>query len=146
MYFNPALYLILKVLMFNNKAEKDAYKFEVQSVENQLWHADLTKLSNDELMRMYNVISSGRYEFARNAWYIPIGGDHRCPIMIAKGYKAPNTPERMFEFEGTAKLLEHEYRHFIDAWDFGYITEKDIEKAILGILELRNIEIIECTA
>jgi hypothetical protein len=49
----------------------------------------------------------------------------------------------MVEFQDTAKTLEGEFRNFIDAWDFGYITEKDIEKAILKILEARNIEITE---
>jgi hypothetical protein len=49
----------------------------------------------------------------------------------------------MIQFQDTAKQMEQEYRHFIDAWDFGYITEHDIEKAILAILESRNIEIIE---
>jgi hypothetical protein len=38
-------------------------------------------------------------------------------------------------------VLEGEFRSFIDAWDFGYITQKDIERAILLILESRNIAI-----
>ena len=63
--------------------------------------------------------------------------------MIAKGYEAPSTPERIVEFQDTAKLLEQEYQRFIDAWDFGFITKHDIEKAILSILELRSIQIIE---
>lgn len=92
---------------------------------------------------MYSVIQEGRYNFAKNAWYIPVEENHRCPIMVAKGYSSPNTPEKMVEFEETAKTLEHDYRYFIDAWDFGHITEKDIKKAILKILELRNIEITE---
>ncbi|AFU57698.1 hypothetical protein Ngar_c07550 [Candidatus Nitrososphaera gargensis Ga9.2] len=107
------------------------------------WFADLQKLNNDELMRMYTMISDRHYRFAKNAWYIPIGGDQRCPIMVAKGYRSPDTLDRMAEFEDTAKTLEGEFRHFIDAWDFGYITERDIEKAILKILESRNIEITE---
>jgi hypothetical protein len=112
-------------------------------VAEELWYADLTKLSNDELMRMYNMIKDGRYEFAKNAWYIPIGGDQRCPIMVAKGFRSPDTLAKMAEFQDTAKTLEGEYRNFIDAWDFGYITIKDIEQAILKMLEERNIEIIE---
>jgi len=103
----------------------------------------LQKLANEELMRMYTLISDGRYRFAKNAWYIPIGGDQRCPIMVAKGFRSPETLDRMAEFEDTARSLEGEYRSFIDAWDFGYITEKDIEKAILKILESRNIAITE---
>ena len=110
---------------------------------DQLWYADMCKLSNDELMRMYNMIKDGRYEFAKNAWYVPIGGDQRCPMMVAKGYRSPDTLEKMAEFQDTAKAMESEYRHFIDAWDFGYITTKDIEHAILKILEERNIEISE---
>lgn len=109
----------------------------------ELWYADMQKLSNDELMRMYNIAIDGRYEFAKNAWYIPLGGDHRCPMMVAKGYRAPDTLAKMAEFQDTAKELEQEFRHFIDAWDFGYITIKDIERAILKILEERNIEISE---
>lgn len=107
------------------------------------WYADLQKLANEELMRMYTLISDRRYRFAKNAWYIPIGGDQRCPIMVAKGYRSPDTLDRMAEFEETAKVLEGEFRNFIDAWDFGYITEKDVEKAILKTLEARNIEITE---
>ncbi|MEO9364101.1 MAG: hypothetical protein ABI348_09390 [Nitrososphaera sp.] len=112
-------------------------------VAEELWYADLAKLSNDELMRMYNMIKDGRYEFAKNAWYIPIGGDQRCPIMVAKGFRSPDTLAKMAEFQDTAKTLEGEYRNFIDAWDFGYITTKDIERAVLKILEERNIEIAE---
>ena len=103
----------------------------------------MNKLSNDELMRMYTMLKDGRYRFAKNAWYIPLGFDQRCPIMVAKGFRSPDTLDRMAEFQDTAKALEMDYRHFIDAWDFGYITERDIEKAILAILESRNIEITE---
>ena len=110
---------------------------------NSEWYADMSKLSNDELMRMYNMIKDGRYEFAKNAWYIPLGADQRCPIMVAKGYRSPDTLARMAEFQQTAKAMEDEYRHFIDAWDFGYITTKDIEQAILKLLEERNIQISE---
>ncbi len=107
------------------------------------WFIDLQKLTNDELMRMYTMIADGRYRFVKNAWYIPIGGDQRCPIMVAKGFKSPDTLDRMAEFQDTAKVLEDEFRNFIDAWDFGHIKEKDIEKAVLKILEERNIEITE---
>ncbi len=109
----------------------------------QEWYADLQKLTNEELMRMYTMIADGQYRFAKNAWYIPIGEDQRCPIMVAKGFRSPETLGKMAEFQDTAKVLEGEFRSFIDAWDFGYITEKDIEKAILKILESRNIEITE---
>ena len=107
--------------------------------DNDSWFIDLQKLSNDELMRIYNTIVTNGYEFAKNAWYIPLAGDKRCPIMVAKGYKAPDTPEKMVEFQATAKMLEQEYQKFIDAWDFGYITTDDIKNAILTIIELRNI-------
>lgn len=107
------------------------------------WFIDLQKLTNDELIRMYTMIADGRYRFVKNAWYIPIGGDQRCPIMVAKGFRSPDTLDRMAEFQDTAKVLEDEFRNFIDAWDFGYITKKDIEKAVLKILESRNIEITE---
>lgn len=113
------------------------------SIITEPWYADMQKLTNEELMRMYTLISDRGYVFARNAWYMPIGGDQRCPIMVAKGYRSPNTLDKMVEFENTAKSLEGEYRNFIDAWDFGYITEKDIEKAILKTLEARNIAITE---
>ena len=111
--------------------------------EDEPWLVDMQKLSNEELMRIYNIITTGLYEFAKDAWYIPIGEDKRCPIMIAKGYEAPNTMEKMVAFQDTAKALEREYRRFIDAWDFGYITKRDIEKAILSLFELRSIEIME---
>lgn len=113
------------------------------SLIGEPWYADLEKLSNEELIRMYTMVADGRYRFAKNAWYIPLGFDQRCPIMVAKGFRSPDTLDSMAEFQGTAKILESEYRHFIDAWDFGYITERDIEKAVLRILESRNIEISE---
>ncbi|MFY9797759.1 MAG: hypothetical protein WCC17_07020 [Candidatus Nitrosopolaris sp.] len=112
-------------------------------LHEQRWLNDLQQLSNEELMRMYNTLSTGRYEFAKDAWYIPLEGDKRCPIMIAKGYKSPDSPQKMVEFQETAKILEQEYRRFIDAWDFGQITQHDLEKAILNILEARSIAIIE---
>lgn len=112
-------------------------------LEKERWLIDLQKLSNDELMRMYNTITTRRYEFAKDAWYIPLEGDKRCPIMIAKGYRTPDSPEKMVEFQETAKILEQEYRRFIDAWDFGQITKEDLEEAVLDILEARSIAIIE---
>jgi hypothetical protein len=128
--------------LFGGKSCSDAGR-PAASFINELWYADLQKLTNEELMRMYTMISDRRYRFAKNAWYIPIGGDQRCPIMVAKGYRSPDTLDRMAEFEDTAKTLEGEFRNFIDAWDFGYITEKDIEKSILKTLEARNIAITE---
>lgn len=113
------------------------------SFVNEPWYMDMQKLTNEELMRMYTMISDGHYRFAKNAWYIPIEKDHRCPIMVAKGYRSPDTLDRMAKFQDTAKMLESDFLNFIDAWDFGYITEQDIEKAILKILESRNIAITE---
>jgi hypothetical protein len=113
------------------------------SLVDEPWYIDLQKLANEELMRMYTMLADRRYRFAKNAWYIPLGTDQRCPIMVAKGFRSPDTLDRMAEFQDTAKSLEAEYRNFIDAWDFGYITRKDIEKAILKILESRNIAITE---
>lgn len=124
--------------MFGRKTVQDR-----PVAESEPWFLDMQKLSNDELMRMYTMLKDGRYRFAKNAWYIPLGFDQRCPIMVAKGFRSPDTLDRMAEFQDTAKSLELDYRHFIDAWDFGYITERDIEKAILAILESRNIEITE---
>ena len=134
------------MLFGNNSARERADSTDenmVADFENEPWFLDLQKLSDDELMRMYNLITTNRYEFAKNAWYIPLAGDKRCPIMVAKGYEAPQSPEKMIEFEDTAKILEKDYQRFIDAWDFGYITKYIIEKAILAILELRSIAIIE---
>jgi hypothetical protein len=134
------------VLLGNNSTrERDDSNGEnmLTDFENEPWFLDLQKLSNEELMRMYNIITTNRYEFAKNAWYIPLAGDKRCPIMVAKGYEAPQSPEKMIEFEDTAKILEKDYQRFIDAWDFGYITKYIIEKAILAILEMRSIAIIE---
>ena len=111
--------------------------------ESEVWLNDLEKLSNDELMRMYNTLTSGRYEFAKDAWYVPLEADKRCPIMIAKGYKAPDTTIKMAEFQETAKILEQEYKRFIDAWDFGRITKTELKKGVLDILEARSIAIIE---
>ena len=134
------------MLFGNNSARQRADSTDetmLAEFENESWFLNLQKLSNEELMRMYNLITTNRYEFAKNAWYIPLAGDKRCPIMVAKGYEAPQSPEKMIEFEDTAKILEKDYQRFIDAWDFGYITKYTIEKAILAILEIRSIAIIE---
>lgn len=107
------------------------------------WYDDLNKLTNEELMRMYNVMSTGSYEFAKNAWYFPIGGDQRCPIMIAKGYKLPITSNEMIDFQDIALGLEKQFKEFVDAWDYGKITTRDIENAILELFEVRSIKIIQ---
>lgn len=107
------------------------------------WFEDLNKLTNEELMRVYNVISTGSYEFAKNAWYFPIGGDQRCPIMIAKGYKLPVTSNEMMDFQNIAIELQKQFKEFVDAWDYGKITKQDIENAILQLFELRSIKIIQ---
>ena len=130
-------------MLFGNKNSSKEEGRSTSSFVNEPWFIDLQKLTNEELMRMYTMISDGQYRFAKNAWYIPIEKDHRCPIMVAKGYRSPDTLDRMAEFQNTAKLLESDFLNFIDAWDFGYITEQDIEKAILKILESRNIAITE---
>jgi hypothetical protein len=130
-------------MLFGSKNGSKEGGGPASSFVNEPWYIDLQKLTNEELMRMYIMISDGHYRFAKNAWYIPIEKDHRCPIMVAKGYRSPDTLDRMAEFQDTAKMLESDFLNFIDAWDFGYITEQDIEKAILKILELRNIAITE---
>ncbi len=130
-------------MLFGSKNDSKEGGRPASSFVNEPWYMDLQKLTNEELMRMYTMISDGHYRFAKNAWYIPIEKDHRCPIMVAKGYRSPDTLDRMAEFQDTAKMLESDFLNFIDAWDFGYITEQDIEKAILKILESRNIAITE---
>ena len=128
------------------KSRQSDYVSPVTKFANEPWFTDIQKLSNDELMRMYNAMITGRYEFAKHAWYIPLAGDLRCPIMVAKGYNAPDTPEKMVGFQETTKILEQEYQRFIDAWDFDYISKRDIQNAIMTILELRSIKILElCT-
>ena len=129
--------------MFGKSKDINSERQRALAFQDKPWFLDLQKLTNEELMRMYTMISDGRYRFAKNAWYIPIGGDQRCPIMVAKGYRSPDTLDRMAEFQDTAKVLEGEFRSFIDAWDYGYITIKDIERSILLILESRNIAITE---
>ena len=126
------------------KKEKDAVtRNRRNSVPYGPWFDDLNKLTNEELMRMYNVISTGSYEFAKNAWYFPIGGDQRCPIMIAKGYKLPITSNEMIDFQDIALDLENQFKEFVDAWDYGKITTRDIENAILQLFEVRTIKIIQ---
>ena len=127
--------------MFGVGRAKSSEVSQLRSYETTEWYADLQKLSNEELMRMYTMLADGQYRFAKNAWYIPLGSDQRCPIMVAKGFRSPDTLDKMAEFQDTAKSLEKDFRSFIDAWDFGQITELDIEKGILKILESRNIEI-----
>lgn len=129
--------------MFGKNSDRETIKDQVTGYLNEPWYLELHKLTNEELMRMYTMIADGRYRFAKNAWYIPIGADQRCPIMVAKGFRSPDTLDRMAQFQDIAKTLEGEFRNFIDAWDFGYITEKEIEDAILKILESRNIQITE---
>ena len=130
-------------MLFGSKNDGKEGGRPASSFVNEPWYIDLQKLTNEELMRMYTMISDGHYRFAKNAWYIPIEKDHRCPIMVAKGYRSPDTLDRMAEFQDTAKVLESHFLNFIDAWDFGYNTEQNIEKAILKILESRNIAITE---
>jgi hypothetical protein len=126
------------------KMEKDVVaKNRQPGIPYGPWFDDLNKLTNEELMRMYNVISTGSYEFAKNAWYFPIGGDQRCPIMIAKGYKLPITSNEMIDFQDIALGLEKQFKEFVDAWDYGKITTRDIENAILELFEVRSIKIIQ---
>ena len=126
------------------KMEKDVVaKNRQQGIPYGPWFDDLNKLTTEELMRMYNVISTGSYEFAKNAWYFPIGGDQRCPIMIAKGYKLPITSNEMIDFQDIALSLEKQFKEFVDAWDYGKITIRDIEYAILELFEVRSIKIIQ---
>jgi hypothetical protein len=133
--------------MGKNKSVRTRVDYEGKGAEidfkDEPWFTDLQKLSNEELMRIYNIMTTNSYEFAKNAWYIPLAGDKRCPIMVAKGYEAPQSPEKMAEFEDTAKILEKDYQRFIDAWDFGHITKCSIKGAILSILEIRSIAIME---
>ena len=127
----------------NIKNRENDYILPLVKFGSEPWFTDMQKLSNDELMRMYNAVMTGRYEFAKHAWYIPLAGDKRCPIMVAKGFQAPDTPEKMVGFQETAKILEQQYQRFIDAWDFDHISKRDIQKAIVTILELRDIRIVD---
>jgi hypothetical protein len=131
------------LFLVRKKEEKEVTGYKQQGVHYGPWFDDLSKLTNEELMRMYNVILTGSYEFAKNAWYYPIGGDQRCPIMIAKGYKLPTTSSEMLDFQDTALDLERQFKDFVDAWDYGKITTKDIEDAILNLFEARSIKIVQ---
>lgn len=124
------------------KAKSEAQILPITNLEKEPWFIDLLGLSNDELMRVYCTITNDS-DFAKNAWYIPLGDDKRCPIMIAKGHRTPVTLKEMAEFEDVARTLEEQYRRFIDAWDFGHITKTDIKKAILILFQLRSIQIVE---
>ena len=124
------------------KAKSEAKILPITNLEKEPWFIDLLGLSNDELMRVYCTITNDS-DFAKNAWYIPLGDDKRCPIMIAKGHRTPVTLKEMAEFEDVARTLEEQYRRFIDAWDFGHITKTDIKKAILILFQLRSIQIVE---
>jgi len=114
----------------------------ITNLEKEPWFIDLLGLSNDELMRVYCTIANDS-DFAKNAWYMPLGEDRRCPIMIAKGHRTPATLKEMAEFEDVARTLEEQYRRFIDAWDYGYITKTDIKNAILTLFQLRSIQVVE---
>lgn len=124
------------------KAKSEAQILPITNLEKEPWFIDLLGLSNDELMRVYCSITNDS-EFAKNAWYTPLGDDKRCPIMIAKGHRTPVNLKEMAEFEDVARALEEQYRRFIDAWDFGHITKTDIKKAILTLFQLRSIQIVE---
>src|SRR3712207_7683744 len=89
-------------MLFSSKNDSKEGGRPASSFVNEPWYMDLQKLTNEELMRMYTMISDGHYRFAKNAWYIPIEKDHRCPIMVAKGYRSPDTLDRMAEFQDTA--------------------------------------------
>lgn len=130
-------------LFFKNQNSSQPVKIE--EYKSQAWFKDLEKLTNDELMRIFNTMKSGGYEFAKDAWYIPrpLAYDERCPVMVAKGYSSPDTPEKMIEFQDVAALLQEEFKEFIDAWDFGLITEEHIVKAILHIIESRSIAVLK---
>ena len=125
-----------------NMAIKEIRIPPISVLEKKPWFMDLSGLSNDELIRIYSTLTND-YEFAKNAWYVPLGEDKRCPIMIAKGHKTPDTLEGMAEFQDVARTLEEQYRRFIDAWDFGEITKTDIKEAVLALFQLRTIEIAE---
>lgn len=132
------VYLLFKHQDRSQPANIDEYK-------GQAWFKDLEKLANDELMRVFNTIKSGGYEFAKDAWYIPrpLAYDERCPVMVAKGYSSPDTPEKMIKFQDIARLLQVEFKEFIDAWDFGLITEEHIVNAILRIIESRTVAVMK---
>jgi hypothetical protein len=134
--------MFTKKISGENKASKEIRIPPISVLEKKPWFMDLSGLSNDELIRIYSTLTND-YEFAKNAWYMPLGDDKRCPIMIAKGHKTPDTLEGMAEFQDVARTLEEQYRRFIDAWDFGEITKTDVKEAILALFQLRTIEIFE---
>jgi hypothetical protein len=134
--------MFTKMINRENMAIKEIRIPPISVLEKKPWFMDLSGLSNDELIRIYSTLTND-YEFAKNAWYVPLGEDKRCPIMIAKGYKTPDTLEGMAEFQDVARNLEEQYRRFIDAWDFGEITKTDVKVAVLALFQLRTIEIAE---
>ena len=134
--------MLNKRIRGETKVRKEFKIPPISILEKKPWFMDLSGLSNDELIRIYSTLSND-YEFAKNAWYVPLGDDKRCPIMIAKGHKTPNTLEGMAEFQDVARTLEEQYRRFIDAWDFGEITKADMKEAVLALFQLRTIEIAE---
>jgi hypothetical protein len=134
--------MFTKKISGENKASKEIRIPPISVLEKKPWFMDLSGLSNDELIRIYSTLTND-YEFAKNAWYVPLGDDKRCPIMIAKGHKTPDTLEGMAEYQDVAQTLEEQYRRFIDAWDFGEITKTDVKGAILALFQLRTIEISE---
>jgi hypothetical protein len=134
--------MFTKKISGENKASKENRIPPISVLEKKPWFMDLSGLSNDELIRIYSTLTND-YEFAKNAWYVPLGDDKRCPIMIAKGHRTPDTLEGMAEFQDVARTLEEQYRRFIDAWDFGEITKTDVKEAVLALFQLRTIEISE---
>jgi hypothetical protein len=134
--------MFTKKISGENKASKESRIPPISVLEKKPWFMDLNGLSNDELIRIYSTLTND-YEFAKNAWYVPLGDDKRCPIMIAKGHRTPDTLEGMAEFQDVARTLEEQYRRFIDAWDFGEITRTDVKEAVLALFQLRTIEISE---
>jgi hypothetical protein len=134
--------MFTKKINRENMAIKEIRIPPISVLEKKPWFMDLSGLSNDELIRIYSTLTND-YEFAKNAWYVPLGEDKRCPIMIAKGHKTPDTLEGMAEFQDVARTLEEQYRRFIDAWDFGEITKTDVKVAVLALFQLRTIEIAE---
>jgi hypothetical protein len=134
--------MFTKMINRENMAIQEIRIPPISVLEKKPWFMDLSGLSNDELIRIYSTLTND-YEFAKNAWYVPLGEDKRCPIMIAKGHKTPDTLEGMAEFQDVARNLEEQYRRFIDAWDFGEITKTDVKVAVLALFQLRTIEIAE---
>ncbi len=105
--------------------------------ENQQWFKDLLSLSEDELYRIQRKINE-KYEFAKDAWYIPLSGDKRCPIMIAKDIDIPHSLDKMANSHHLFKNLERQYKSFIHAWDNNQITSEEISNAIEIIIESRK--------